>query len=158
MNILELETKVRIYENVEELDKQEQLLINEANKALEIAYAPYSKFKVGAALLLDNGEIDTGSNQENASFPIGLCAERVALANKAANHPEQKIKAVAVSVDNGVAQSLASPCGMCRQALYEAESRQGSPIKILLKSPSGEVYVVDSVEALLPLPFSSKSL
>lgn len=158
MNILELVAKVKVYENPDELEEQEQQLVNRAGDEVERAYAPYSGFKVGVAILLDNGEIDAGSNQENASFPIGLCAERVALANKTANHPAHKIVAIAISVDNGLAQTPAAPCGMCRQALYEAESRQGSPIRIILKGPFNDVYVIDSVEALLPLPFSSKNL
>lgn len=158
MNILEIKTELKVYDSPAELSREEQTLLNNAREALQQAYAPYSKFHVGAALLLDTGQIITGSNQENASFPLGLCAERVALANKSANFPIQKIKAVAVSVENNLAQEPASPCGMCRQALFESEDRQGTPIKILLKGPADAVYVFESVKQLLPLPFSSKSL
>ncbi|HXH19817.1 MAG TPA: cytidine deaminase [Chitinophagales bacterium] len=158
MNLLEIKTEVKVYEKPSELPLEVQVLVKRAADALRHAYAPYSNFRVGAALLLDDGQIITGSNQENASFPLGLCAERVALANKAANFPKQKIKAIAVSVENKKAGSPASPCGMCRQALLEAELKQNSPIQILLKGPTDEVYVIDSVKQLLPLPFSSVNL
>lgn len=158
MNILEIKTELKVFEKPSELSKEEQALVKKAGEALQQAYAPYSNFHVGAAILLDDGKIVTGSNQENASFPIGLCAERVALANKAANFPKQKIKAIAVSVENKKADSPASPCGMCRQALLEAEIKQNSPIQILMKGPADEVYAVDSVKQLLPLPFSSRNL
>ncbi len=158
MNILEIKTEVKVYDNAAELGKENQSLLNKAKEALQKAYAPYSKFQVGAALLLDDGTVVTGSNQENASFPLGLCAERIALANKAANFPNQKIKAIAVSVENAIADTPASPCGMCRQALLESEVHQSAPIKIFLKGPSDEVYAIDSIKQLLPLPFSSKNL
>jgi cytidine deaminase len=158
MNIVEIKTEIKVYGKSEELGKEEQSLLKKAKDALQQAYAPYSKFHVGAALLLDDGKIVTGSNQENASFPLGLCAERVALANKAANYPNQKVKAIAVSVENKIADSPASPCGMCRQALLEGEMKQGTPIKVLLKGPLDEIYEIDSVKQLLPLAFSSKNL
>lgn len=158
MNIIEITTEVKVFGKPSELSKEEQSLLEKAKEALQQAYAPYSKFRVGAALLLDDGKIITGSNQENASSPVGLCAERVALANKAANFPAQKIKAVAVSVEHERASSPASPCGMCRQALLEAETRQQSPVKLFMKGPSDEVYEIDSVKQLLPLPFSADNL
>ena len=158
MNLLEIQTAVKVYEKASELTKQEQELLNKAAEAVQNAYAPYSDFHVGAAILLNDGTIATGSNLENASFPIGLCAERIALANSFANHPHEKIKAIAVSVENNKADSPASPCGMCRQALLESELRQGAPIRILMKGPADEVYVVDSVKQLLPLPFTSKNM
>ncbi|MDZ4845893.1 MAG: cytidine deaminase [Chitinophagales bacterium] len=158
MNILEIKTEVKVYDNAAELGKDDQSLLIKAKEALQTAYAPYSKFHVGAALLLDDGTVVKGSNQENASFPLGLCAERVALANQAANFPNQKVKAIAVSVENAIADSIASPCGMCRQALLESEVKQNSAIKILLKGPSAEVYEIDSIKQLLPLAFSSKNL
>jgi len=158
MNIIEIKTEVKVFEKPSELPPEELELVQRAREALKTAYAPYSEFQVGAALLLDDGKIITGSNQENASFPLGLCAERVALANKAVNFPKQKIKAIAVSIENNKAKSHASPCGMCRQALLESELKQNAPIRILLKGPSQEVYVIDSVKQLLPLPFSSVNL
>src|SRR5688572_26647258 len=91
MNILEIKTEVKVYQ-AEEVGKTEQSLLDKAKVASQLAYAPYSKFHVGAALLLNDGTVVTGSNQENASFPVGMCAERVALANKAANYPKQKVK------------------------------------------------------------------
>ena len=158
MNIIEIRTEVKVYEKPSELPVNEQTLLKEATAAVQRAYAPYSEFFVGAAILTESGIIATGSNMENASFPIGLCAERIALANKFANHPNEKIIAIAVSVENRKAGSPVSPCGMCRQALLEAENVQNAPIKILMKGPSDEVYVVNSVEQLLPLPFGSKDL
>lgn len=158
MNILEIKTEVKVYEQPAELGAAEQALLKKAKEALQNAHAPYSNFQVGAALLLDDGTVVTGSNQENASFPLGLCAERIALANKAANYPKQKVKAVAVSVENETADGIASPCGMCRQALLENETYQESPIRILLKGPGDEVYEIASVKQLLPLGFSSKNL
>ncbi len=158
MNLLEIKTEVKVFEKPSELSKEEQTLVGKAREAVKTAYAPYSNFQVGAAILLDSGKIITGSNQENASFPIGLCAERVALASKAANFPKEKIKAIAVSVENNKADSPASPCGMCRQALLEAEIQQHSAIQVLMKGPADEVYMVDSVKQLLPLPFTSKNL
>lgn len=158
MKHLEIKTEVKVYDSPAELTSEEQLLLQRAKEALQQAYAPYSNFHVGAALLLDDGTVVKGSNQENASFPLGLCAERVALANKAANFPQQKVKALAVSVENALARGPASPCGMCRQALLEGEVHQGSPIKIFLKGNACEVYEIDSVKQLLPLPFTSKNL
>jgi cytidine deaminase len=158
MNIIEITTEVKVFGKPSELSKEDQMLLAKAKDALQQAYAPYSNYRVGAALLLDDGKIITGSNQENASSPVGLCAERVALANKAANYQGQKITAVAVSVENERASSPASPCGMCRQALLEAEIRQRTPIKLFMKGPSDEVYVIDSVKQLLPLPFSADNL
>jgi cytidine deaminase len=158
MNTIEIKTEVKVYGRLSELPPDEQRLVKAAGEAVKKAYAPYSEFYVGAAILSGEGTVSTGSNMENASFPIGLCAERIALANKFANHPAETIRAIAVSVENNKADSPASPCGMCRQALLEAEVRQKSPIRILLKGPSDEVYVIDSVKQLLPLPFSSKNL
>jgi cytidine deaminase len=158
MNTIEIKTELRMFEKPSELPVEEQQLLEKARAAVKTAYAPYSEFRVGAALLLDDGTIVTGSNQENASFPIGLCAERVALASKAANFPKQKIKAIAVSVENDKADSPASPCGMCRQALLESELKQNSHIKILMKGPAEEVYAVDSMKQMLPLPFTARNL
>lgn len=158
MNILEIQTKIKIYDRPSDLNEQDQQLLAKAKEALQTAYAPYSNFSVGAALLLDDQTIVPGSNQENASFPVGLCAERAALAGKGVNYPDQKILAIAVSVENDKAQSAGSPCGMCRQALFEQEKKQGASIRVLLKGPANEVYEFDSAEALLPLPFSSQNL
>ncbi len=159
MKTIDILTSIKVYDKPGELSPVEQLLIKKATEALRQAYAPYSNFHVGAAMLLENGKIVTGSNQENASFPIGLCAERVALAAKAAGEfAQEKIIAIAVSVENNKADSPASPCGMCRQALLESEVRQHAPIRVLLKGPADDVYVLDSVKQLLPLPFTSKNL
>ncbi len=146
------------YELLSELDDKAQALLNEAQIASEKAYAPYSNFKVGAALQLSSGEIISGSNQENASFPVGLCAERAALAHLAATNFEKKIDSIAIYVNNSSGQSPAAPCGMCRQALYEQEQKQQSPIKILLKGNADEIIEIASVKDILPLGFSGSDL
>ncbi len=157
MNNLEIQTVVKVYAE-DELPADEREALQGSVDALAQAYAPYSNFRVGAALKLADGKIITGSNQENASFPLGLCAERVALASKSAIAAQQKITAIAVSVDADNNESLVSPCGMCRQALLEAELRQNAPIKVIMAGPDNTVYVVDSVKQLLPLAFSSRNL
>jgi len=141
-----------------ELTKTEQELIDESVKASQLAYAPYSKFKVGASLKLSNGKIVSGSNQENASFPVGVCAEREALANHAMQYPGTSINSVAIYVNNKPSQPPAAPCGMCRQALYEQEMKQKSPIRILLKGNGNEIVAVNSVKDILPLGFSRSDL
>ncbi|NLA15374.1 MAG: cytidine deaminase [Bacteroidales bacterium] len=127
------------------LDRTDALLVVKATEAAQNAYAPYSQFKVGAAVLLDNGHILTGSNQENASFPAGICAERSVIAYTHANYPTSKISAVAIT---------ASPCGICRQVLLESEKRAGSPIRVLLINEN-EVHIFKSVKDLIPFGFDS---
>lgn len=150
-------TEIKLY-NIEELNSAEQELINASENAAKLAYAPYSKFKVGAALLLSNGAVVNGSNQENASFPVGICAERVALANHAMQFPNEKIESIAIYANNKANQPPAAPCGMCRQALYEQEAKQKTPIKLLLKGNGNEIVAVNSVKDLLPLAFSGEQL
>lgn len=144
------------YKNPSELSQDVQKLIEESKKAAEKAYAPYSKFRVGAAILLENGEILKGSNQENASYPVGVCAERTLLSFAHANYPELKKLKLAVSVldtDKDV-----SPCGLCRQTLLEYEALQSQPIEIFLHNQSGSVIVLPSAASLLPLHFNNEML
>lgn len=129
----------------DQLDAKDKELVEEAFKASENAYAPFSQFKVGAAVRLHTGEVLTGSNQENASFPAGICAERSVIAYTHANHPSAKIRAIAVT---------ASPCGICRQVLLESEKRAGSPIRIFVMKDD-RVLVFESVKDLLPFGFDS---
>lgn len=149
-----------IFESLQELNVADQELMKEAIKAREHAYSPYSKFNVGAALLLENGEVITGSNQENASYPSGLCAERVAIFYASAKFPEVTIKAIAVSAasQNYVVDKPAAPCGNCRQAISEYEIKQQSPIPIIMSGETGEILKCQSVSDILPLAFNSSFL
>ena len=151
---------LKIFEGVEELSDQDQSLLTRAREARIGAYAPYSGFQVGAAVLLESGEVVIGNNQENASFPSGLCAERVAVFHAGATHPGIRILSVAISA-SGRVQKLsipAAPCRNCRQALLEYEQKQVYPIRILMQGAEGEVYECPSVAALLPLGFNGSYL
>lgn len=145
------------FDNISSLSPKDSALLLQARKATSLAYAPYSKFNVGAALQLSNGIIVSGGNQENASFPAGICAERVALATVSSQYPDCKIEAMAVSYDNktGTSGHPVSPCGICRQSLAEWEQKQHFPIKLILGGMTGEVYVIESSASLLPLAFSA---
>jgi cytidine deaminase len=124
------------------------------------AYAPYSHFKVGTAILLDNGEIIVGSNQENAAYPSGLCAERVAVFYAGAKYPEAKILKMAISAasDNTTTSAPIPPCGACRQSIAEYEIKQNTPIEIYFMGEIGSIYKSDSLKNLLPLLFDKKFL
>lgn len=152
--------ELKIYDSSDELSAADATLLLEAKKAMKNAYAPYSKFSVGAALLLENGEVILGNNQENASFPAGLCAEGVAIFNAGANHPQKRIDAIAVMASSQLHSSNtpAAPCGVCRQAIAEFENKQKHPIRIIMAAPPGPVYICDSIAHLLPLGFDSSFL
>ncbi len=139
----------------DELTAQDQLLVMKSKEAQGSAYAPYSNFKVGAAILLEDETIFLGNNQENAAYPSGLCAERVAIFACAAQHPNLKIKGIAISAgsDKMDGNSILTPCGSCRQSMYEYELKQKEPIRILLKSSDNQVIEFFSIQDLLPLPF-----
>lgn len=152
--------ELTIFESIDELSQNDQKLLTAAEKAREGAYAPYSKFQVGAAVLLENGEIVIGSNQENASYPSGLCAERVAVFQAGAKFPGVTINSVAISAfsKDHVVEIPAAPCGNCRQSIIEYEQKQKSPITILLKAEEGPIYKCGSMDDILPLAFSSSFL
>jgi len=154
-----IEIKVAEYQDFHELPLQDQKLLSSAREAGKKAYAAYSGFKVGAAILLENGIIITGNNQENAAFPSGLCAERVALFYAGANYPGIAIKAVAVSnSDNeGAVSEMIKPCGACLQVLSEYEDLAGSPIRITLDGRN-TVNILEGVENLLPFRFINRDL
>lgn len=142
-----------------ELDKNQQDLLRKAHQACEGAYAPYSLFKVGASLVLENEEIISGSNQENVAYPSGLCAERVAIFNAGANHPNQKIKRIAIVAHADFDLNKAvMPCGACRQSMIEYEQRQGEKIEILLQGNKGNIFISNSVSNLLPYAFECEEL
>lgn len=159
MKQIDLITKITVY-SYEECTEIEKKLIDAAKQATSNAYAPYSKFHVGAALQLENGKIITGNNQENAAYPSGMCAERTAVFYANAQYPDQKIEAIAVAAHyNGdFTEDITSPCGSCRQVLLEVESRFDSPVKILMYNKKGEIYVAESMSSLMPLSFDKKAL
>lgn len=148
------------YPSSEELSKQDAALLQKARAITANAYAPYSHFNVGAAALLANGEILTGTNQENASFPVGICAERTLLSAVSSVFPNTAIQTMAISYFNskGNTNYPISPCGMCRQALAEYEERTQQPIRLILSGQEGEVLVISSAAQLLPLSFGKKDL
>lgn len=149
-----------VYSSAGDLPEEEQELLAKAKKAVKSAYAPYSGFNVGAAILLNNGKIVSGNNQENAAYPSGLCAERVALFYANANYPNVGVKTIAISVKSNtqVISEPVSPCGSCRQVIAEYENLYGTPIRILMSGETGKVYVSESIENLLPLVFNKKHL
>ncbi|MCX2720737.1 cytidine deaminase [Lentiprolixibacter aurantiacus] len=153
-------SEINIYHDVGELSPEEQLLLKRASEAREDAYAPYSRFKVGAAVQLENGAIIIGSNQENASFPSGLCAERVAIFQAGASNPGVTVKSIAIvaAPEKSDSGKPAAPCGNCRQAIYEYESKQQKPISILMMGSDGRVFKCRSIETLLPLAFNNDFL
>ena len=159
MKTTEIKIVVHEFENIRELSADDQLLLTEARKITTFAYAPYSGFHVGAAVLLGNGMIIKGNNQENAAYPSGLCAERVALFYANANYPDSEVKAIAISAaKNGVlVNESVKPCGSCRQALAETEVRFETPIKIILDGQDS-ILLLHGVESLLPLSFSKQAL
>ena len=149
-----------VFDTLQELSQDIQNLMNEAVEIRKKAYAPYSQFRVGAALLLDNGKILLGSNQENAAYPSGLCAERVAIFHAGSVYPEAKILKIAITAASDTNQTTAPipPCGSCRQSIAEYEIRQDTPIEIYFMGEIGEVYKSASLKNLLPFMFDKKFL
>ncbi len=147
------------YEKLADLPEADQKLIMSARESSENAYAPYSKFSVGAAVLLENGEIIKGNNQENADFTDGLCAERVALFFAHATYPNVAVKALAVTAKNsfGLIAGPAQPCGSCRQVLIETESRFNYPIRLVLDGAK-KIMVLEGADNLLPFAFKPDAL
>lgn len=146
-----------VYTELSALTDTQQRLIKEATAALETAYAPYSKFKVGAALLMEDDTIVSGSNQENAAYPSGLCAERVAFFAAASQFPNKVIKAVAITTSFPMKQPIA-PCGACRQVMVEYELKQDAPIEMILHANEQNIYVLPNCRDMLPLYFSGEWL
>lgn len=144
----------------EELNAEDQQLITAAKQACENSYAPYSHFSVGAAVALDNGEIISGSNQENAAYPSGTCAERCTIFYANARFPQAAVNSIAIAAigtDNKFTATPITPCGACRQVLIETEHRYGKPMRVLLYGDK-EIYIIDSCSMLLPFQFTSDSL
>ncbi|MFK7796808.1 MAG: cytidine deaminase [Aureispira sp.] len=155
-----LQTEIQEAANIEELSTIDAQLLTEAKAAAEVAYAPYSKFRVGAAALLANGKIVRGCNQENAAYPVTLCGERVALFSAAAQYPDTPVVALAITVKSakGNVDRPLPPCGSCRQVIFESERRHQQSIRLILQGDSGVIYCIDSVKDILPLVFDSSYL
>lgn len=160
MKKVKLETVLTVYDSVQELNHTIAELMQKAIEAREKSYSPYSKFSVGAAVKLDNGAIITGSNQENASYPSGLCAERTAIYYAGSQYPKAKILAMAITAGaaNKKTAKPIPPCGACRQAIAEYEVKQESPIEIYFMGEVGKVVQSESLANLLPLIFDKTAL
>ena len=160
MKKISITTDFDVFESIQELPEIIQNLMQEAIAIRKKAYAPYSNFKVGTALLLDNGKIILGSNQENAAYPSGLCAERVAIFQAGTLFPEAKIVKIAISAASGNSTTSAPipPCGSCRQSIAEYEIKQNTPIEIYFMGEIGSIYKSDSLKNLLPLLFDKNFL
>lgn len=160
MEQIDITSTLQVYDNMEELSEDIQTLMKTAVEARENAYAPYSNFKVGAAILLEDNQVVTGNNQENAAYPSGLCAERVAIFHASAMYPDKKISTIALTArsENKILRIPTPPCGACRQVIAEYEIKQDQPITIYFMAEKGKVIKVDSIKALLPLVFEPSYL
>ena len=158
MKTIDINIKILLC-RLEELSEEDRQLVEMAVEATNNAYAKYSNFRVGAAVRLENGLLMKGANQENAAFPVTLCAERTAIFAAQANYPEQPITAIAIAAknENGLLSEPITPCGSCRQVMLEIEDRYKRPLRILLYGQNG-VYIVDTVKDLMPLSFVDASM
>lgn len=155
-----IEISYKVFDDISELNKEDAWLLNEAREVTKQAYAPYSNFYVGAAAKLANGEIVAGTNQENASYPVGVCAERVLLGSASTLYPGVAIETMAISYHsgNGNSNQPIAPCGMCRQSLQEYENRVKRPIRLILGGLEGKIFLFEKASYLLPLGFTSESM
>lgn len=160
MKLINLQIQIEEFDHISDLNQDDQKLLRLAWDACDSAYAPYSKFNVGAAVLLDNGKIVSGNNQENAAYPSGLCAERVAMYYASAHYPGVPMKAIAVAVKSEEVplDEPASPCGSCRQVMAEYENLHLSNMRIILGSPHTKIRILDGISSLLPLTFYGDGL
>ena len=160
MKKINLSTQITVFESINELSKDSQELMKKAISAKENAYAPYSKFKVGAALLLDDGTVVTGNNQENAAYPSGMCAERVAVWKASSEYPTKKILSLAIAASSStqILKEPVAPCGACRQTLSEYEIKQQQKIEVYFMGEVGSIIKTDSLLDLLPIAFDKSFL
>lgn len=160
MKEIKFTTTIKVYARKEELSSDDQALLQCAHSAVNDSYSPYSNFKVGAAVRLSNGEILGGSNQENASYPLCLCAERTALSAAASLFPKVEITAIAVTAKSPTKPITApiSPCGACRQVICETENKHKHNIRVILQGETGEIYEFMTAKDLMPLSFDSEFL
>jgi cytidine deaminase len=149
-----------IFDSIDDLDGADQSLLESARKHTAKAYAPYSHFNVAAVAKTTDGHIVNGTNQENASYPVGICAERVLLSALSSIHPDTPVDTIAISYHNldGSSDHPASPCGLCRQSLVEYEQRMKHPIRLLLSGQQGKVIVLETVKNLLPFSFTAEDM
>jgi cytidine deaminase len=160
MSKVEYNFSYEVYDSIDQLTDEDAWLLQEARDVSQHAYAPYSNFQVGAVAKLVNGEIVAGSNQENASFPVGLCAERVLLASASSLYPKIPVESIAVSYRSALVESdhPITPCGICRQSLQEYEQRVQRPIRLILGGMEGKIFVIPRASMLLPLSFTSDDM
>jgi cytidine deaminase len=160
MKNITVSTHLSVFENLQELPESVKDLMEQAISIRKKAYAPYSKFRVGAAILLDNGKVVLGSNQENAAYPSGLCAERVAIFQAGAIYPDAKMVTMAITAASDTNQTTAPipPCGACRQSIAEYEFKQDESIEIYFMGEIGMIYKSDSLKNLLPFSFDKNFL
>ena len=160
MKKIEVSLSAEIYNNISELSSEDKMLMEKAIVIRKTAYAPYSKFNVGAALLLENNEIVLGNNQENAAYPSGMCAERVAIWKAGSSFPGIKIKKLAISASSSISKvnKPVGPCGACRQTLSEYEINQKQPFEVLFMGEVGKIVKTASLLSLLPFSFDSSYL
>lgn len=147
----------QLLDNLKQLTDSDRLLVEKAYGAMRSAYAPYSKFSVGASVLLENGDVVCGSNQENMAYPSGLCAERVALFYCGANHPNETIDTICIVAEGELLPKdhLLSPCGACRQVMLESENRQAKKYRVILVGQDERVLIFDAASDLLPFAFGN---
>ncbi|MDP3679264.1 MAG: cytidine deaminase [Flavobacterium sp.] len=160
MKEITITTQFKVFDSIQDLPNDIQELMTQAVEVRKNAYAPYSKFRVGVAIILDNGKTVLGSNQENAAYPSGLCAERVAIFYAGAVYPEAKILKMAITAASDSNQTTAPipPCGSCRQSIAEYEIKQETPIEIYFMGEIGAIYKSESLKNLLPFMFDKKFL
>lgn len=160
MEKIEINTTATIFSTISELSSEDCMLMEKAVEARKKAYAPYSKFNVGCALLLENGKIILGNNQENAAYPSGMCAERVAIWKAGSEFPNMTVKKIAITAASSQTKvdKPVGPCGACRQTLSEYEINQKTPIEILFMGEVGKIIKTESLLSLLPFSFDSSYL
>jgi cytidine deaminase len=160
MNKEEFKFDFQVYDSIDELKSEDADLLNEARKVTQFAYAPYSNFRVGAFAKLVNGKTVSGTNQENASYPAGICAERTLMATASSLFPGIGIDTIAISYDNlgGKSDRPVSPCGICRQSFAEFQDRTKNPIRIVLSGMEGKVQIIENAKYLLPLVFNADDM
>ena len=156
----EFKFNISTYDSINELSETDAMLLKEARKVTEFANAPYSNFKVGAFAKLENGKTVSGTNQENAAFPAGICAERTLLSTASSLFPGVAIETIAISYHNlnGKSDKPISPCGICRQSLFEFQQRTKKEIRILLSGMEGKIQLIENAKDLLPLVFSADDM
>ena len=154
----EIQFAITVLDSAADLSESDAQLLATARETTQFAYAPYSHFLVGAAAILANHQIVTGTNQENAAYPVGICAERVLMSVVASRYPGEPILSMAISYNNGASDRPISPCGVCRQSLVEYQDRTKTTIRLILSGMSGKVFIIDDARHLLPLSFSSSDL